>query len=225
MQRRTERLMLGGLGLAVAALAVGPRTPLIGQTSVPPIAAAATGGAFNPQNPQGDEDEAPRVTVVRPTMTAAAARTWLKMQEPVAMPFATNTPIGEVVAHVRKSTADPASFPRGIPIYVDPGALADADKTLDSPVTIDLEGIPLATTLKLALAQLDLAYHVNDDGLVCVVSQDDAEQGDDMARILGELEALRNEVRSLRPTLNGAAVHGGMSGGMSGGMGGKGGMM
>ena len=35
----------------------------------------------------------------------------------------------------------------GIPIYLDPVGLQEAEKTMTSPITLDLEGVPLKTTL------------------------------------------------------------------------------
>ena len=49
-------------------------------------------------------------------------------------------------------------------------ALKDAEKTLESPVTIALEGAPLRTSLGLALDQLSLSYTVK--GGVLVVNDD-----------------------------------------------------
>ena len=41
-----------------------------------------------------------------------------------------------------------------------------------SMVTIDLKGIPLATTLKLTLDQLGLAYWIHPDGLLVITSKE-----------------------------------------------------
>ena len=60
-------------------------------------------------------------------------------------------------------------LPGGIPIYVDPIGLQDSDKTMASTVVIDLDGIPLKTTLRLLLKQLSLEYVVK-DGLMTITS-------------------------------------------------------
>ena len=61
------------------------------------------------------------------------------------------------------SRRPPAPPTRGIPIYVDPVGLQEADKTMTSPVThMDLDGVPLRVTLGLLLKQLDLEYVVRD---------------------------------------------------------------
>ena len=66
------------------------------------------------------------------------------------------------------ATSDEEEFPDGIPIYVDPAELQEADKTTQSPITLNLDGLPLAFTLKLALKQLDLAYEVRPEGLLYI---------------------------------------------------------
>ena len=49
------------------------------------------------------------------------------------MPFPNETPLEDVIKYIRASTKSPA-FPDGIPIYVDPLGLTEADKTMASPV-------------------------------------------------------------------------------------------
>jgi Domain of unknown function (DUF4139)/N-terminal domain of unknown function (DUF4140) len=86
----------------------------------------------------------------------------------IAMRFATETPLEEVIKYIRTATSGSA-FPEGIPIYVDPQGLQDADKTMASTISIDLEGVPLRTTLRLLLQQLGLVYRVK-DGLLKITS-------------------------------------------------------
>ncbi len=64
-----------------------------------------------------------------------------------------------------------AGLPTGIPIYVDPQGLQDADQTMKSTSTIDLEGIPLRTTLALLLRQLHLGYKV-EGGVLLITDLD-----------------------------------------------------
>jgi hypothetical protein len=54
--------------------------------------------------------------------------------------------------------------------YVDPIGLKEAEKSVQSPVQIDLEGVPLSATLRLALEQLGLRYDVR-DGLLCITAE------------------------------------------------------
>ncbi len=62
--------------------------------------------------------------------------------------------------YIRAATRDPEG--REVTIYVDPVGLKEAEKTMKSPIQIDLAGLPLSTTLRLALKQLGLVYRVRD---------------------------------------------------------------
>ncbi len=93
-----------------------------------------------------------------------------KLGEPISMNFPTDTPLEDVKKYIQTSTQDEAAgLPTGIPIYVDPQGLQDADKTEASTIKIELEGIPLKTTLRLILSQLSLTYTVK-DGLMTITS-------------------------------------------------------
>jgi hypothetical protein len=71
-----------------------------------------------------------------------------------------------VLAYV-KSTTQSDELPNGVPLYVNPRGLQQAEKTLQSPVTLNLPGLPLKTTLRLLLRQLDLEYSVQ-NGLLAI---------------------------------------------------------
>ncbi|WP_422925586.1 hypothetical protein [Singulisphaera sp. PoT] len=92
-----------------------------------------------------------------------------KLEEPVTMRFPHDTPIQDILQYVRSATMGRGDA--GIPIYVDPVGLQEADRTLTSTVSIDLEGVPLKTTLRLILKQLGLSYTVK-DGLLTITSAD-----------------------------------------------------
>ncbi|HWE36146.1 MAG TPA: tetratricopeptide repeat protein, partial [Isosphaeraceae bacterium] len=94
-----------------------------------------------------------------------------KLNQPVTIPFENETPLSEVVKYVKNATSSGPGDP-GIPIWVDPNGLQEQDKTLESTVTLNLEGVPLKTTLRLMLKQLDLDYVVK-DGLLRIVSKAD----------------------------------------------------
>ena len=66
------------------------------------------------------------------------------------MPFANETPLEDVLKYIKTASESP-QLPDGIPIYVDPAGLTEAEKTMTSPVTIDLNGVSLKTTLRLIL--------------------------------------------------------------------------
>ena len=91
-----------------------------------------------------------------------------ELAKPIEMAFPDQTPLKEVVRYIRQSTSSPA-FPGGIPIYIDPDGLQDADKTEASTVAIDLHGLPLRVTLRLLLRQISLTYQVG-DGLLMITS-------------------------------------------------------
>lgn len=57
----------------------------------------------------------------------------------------------------------------GIPIVVDAIGLQEVNKTLQSTVAIDLEGVPLKRTLRFVTEQVGLAYTIK-DGLVVISS-------------------------------------------------------
>ena len=87
------------------------------------------------------------------------------LEEPLAMRFPHETPF----EYIQEATKR-ASLPNGIPIYIDPVGLQEADKTESSTVAIDLEEIPLKITFRLVLKQIGLVYLVK-DGLLTVTSK------------------------------------------------------
>ncbi len=90
-----------------------------------------------------------------------------KLDEIVSMSFAIETPFDDVLKYIKQATTT-ATY-AGIPIYVDPKGLKEATATLQSPVSMDLEGVPLKMTLRLVLKQIGLAYCVR-DGVVIISS-------------------------------------------------------
>jgi hypothetical protein len=91
------------------------------------------------------------------------------------MPFGTETPLRNVFQHIRESARDPQG--KMIPIYVDPIGLQEAEKTLDSPILIQLEDVPVRTTLRLILRQLNLIYKVEDGMLKITAEQSEPAGG------------------------------------------------
>ena len=96
-----------------------------------------------------------------------------KLEEPISMSFANETPLEDVLKYIRSATQCPNDS--GLPIYVDPVGLNEAEKSLTSPVTLDLEGVPLNATLRLLLKQLGLTYTVK-DGLLTITSESSEDQ-------------------------------------------------
>jgi hypothetical protein len=103
---------------------------------------------------------------------SAKARTLEALERPIAMRFPNATSLEDLVKYVKQATTTPTR--PGIPIYVDPIGLLEAERTLKSTVSIDLEGVPLKTTLRLCLDQIGLIYEV-DNGCVRII----AERNDD----------------------------------------------
>jgi hypothetical protein len=85
---------------------------------------------------------------------------------PISMSFNEETPLEDVLKYLKQSTVTDR-HKTGIQIYVDPRGLEQAEKSMTSTVrALDLEGVPLKTTLRLLLRQLDLAYCVRDGVLM-----------------------------------------------------------
>jgi RNA polymerase sigma factor (sigma-70 family) len=93
-----------------------------------------------------------------------------KLEEPLDMIFAKETPLEDVLKYIRQATKS-SELPNGIAIYVDPIGLQEAEKSLTSTITMDLEGVPLRRTLQLLLKQLGLFYYV-DDGMLYITSEE-----------------------------------------------------
>jgi hypothetical protein len=104
-----------------------------------------------------------------------------KLEEPVSMSFANPTPLEDALKYIKQATTGPND--PGVPIYVDPVALVNSGQTMTSPITLDLDGIPLKTTLRLMLKQIGLDYTVQ-DGLLKIGSPSTLSSADPF-RLLG----------------------------------------
>lgn len=93
-----------------------------------------------------------------------------KLDEPISMSFANETPLEDVLKYIKSATTK-SDKDLGIPIYVDPAGLEEAGVTMTSAVCLDLEGVPLKTTLRLALKQIKLAFCVK-EGVLMISSVD-----------------------------------------------------
>jgi RNA polymerase sigma factor (sigma-70 family) len=93
-----------------------------------------------------------------------------QLDEPLTMSFPQETPLEDVLKYIKQSTQnEKLNLPSGIPIYVDPVGLQQAEKTMSSPIQLDLDGVPLRRTLTLILNQIDLRYYVA-DGVLFITS-------------------------------------------------------
>jgi len=111
-----------------------------------------------------------------------------KLEEPISMSFANPTPLDDYLKYIKQATTSPTFA--GVPIYLDPKGLDETNCTLNSTITIDLEYIPLRTTLRLALKQLGLAYCVRDGVLIISSVQGINEE---LAEEQSELDALNEQ--------------------------------
>jgi hypothetical protein len=107
--------------------------------------------------------EQKEVMVLAMDMSPKTKAVLAKLEEAIPMPFA-NMQLDDVLKYIKRATTTPTFS--GIPIYLDPLGLKETHRSFDSTVAIDLEGVPLKTTLRLLLRQLDLSYIVKDGLLV-----------------------------------------------------------
>jgi hypothetical protein len=221
---------LGILFVGAVSLSIGGHSKIeAGQPTSAVVSSAVVAGAFG----GGPEAKPTIVHVAAKPLSKEASKIAMKLQEKVPMSFPDATSLREVVKYVKQCTVDKVNFPDGIPIYLNPQGLQDSDKTPASTILIDLNGIPLATSLKLALDQLDLAYWIHPDGLLIITSKESEDIPVDAdGVILEQLAALREEIKILReeirfsrgvPATGGTALGPGHA--PAGGMGGMGGMM
>ncbi len=146
-----------------------------------------------------------------------------KLDTPIAMSFPNETPLEDVLKYIKTATQD--ANDTGIPIYVDPLGMQEADKTLTSPVSIDLEGVPLKTTLRLLLKQIGLTYTVK-DGFLMITSQESEDQQTEIRVYpVADLAIIPLSLIMGGGGGMGGGMMGGGMGGMGGGMGGMGGGM
>jgi hypothetical protein len=104
----------------------------------------------------------------RGSVDAANERVLKALDQVIPMRFPHETPLEDVLKYVQATALGPDG--RGVPIYLDPVGLNEAQKTKTSPVQIELEGVPLSTSLNLALQPLGMTYYVK-DGLLEITSE------------------------------------------------------
>ncbi len=182
----------------------GPTRPSI---DAPPVAQGRVEGMAPPFDQTAGRRRRPQA--VDPSKEARNRAVLAILDEPVDMRFAAETSLDDVLRYIKQATTRGDRPP--LQIYVDPLGLQEAERSMSSTVQIDLEGVPLRTSMKLMLEQLGLAYRI-EDGVVRIISRESADEA------LGEAEL------ALERDQNGRGlVIGGMGGmGMMGGMGGGG---
>jgi len=145
-----------------------------------------------------------------------------QLNERLTISFPTETPLEDVLKYIKLNTqSEELDLPQGIPIYVDPVGLQEADKTLTSQVTLDLEGIPLKTSLRLILKQLGLTYTVK-DGLMTITNSNSDDQPTEI-RVYPVADLAIIPLSLFGGGGGGIGGGGGLGGGIGGGGGGIGG--
>jgi hypothetical protein len=92
------------------------------------------------------------------------------LDQRVPMRFPIETPLEDVLKHIKDATRGPDGWE--LPIFLDPVGLQEEERSLTSPIILDLDGVPLRTTLRLGLQQLGLDYTVV-DGVLVIHSQEE----------------------------------------------------
>ncbi len=96
------------------------------------------------------------------------------LDEPVPMHFRDEATLEDVVKHIQAAITGPDG--KVIPIYLDPIGMQEAERFPQSVVSLDIDGVPLKSTLYLCLKQLDLAYCIR-DGVLVITSLESQESG------------------------------------------------
>jgi serine/threonine protein kinase len=100
--------------------------------------------------------------------SALDRRVLAKLDMLIPMKYSDGTPLENVLKDIKRATKGPTDL--GIPIYVDPIGLQEAEQSLTSPIAmINIEDVPLKTTLPIVLKKLDLMHYVA-DGLLIITS-------------------------------------------------------
>jgi hypothetical protein len=115
-------------------------------------------------SPRGIDRERNELVVLAKDESTKTKAVLARLDEPISMSFANDTPLQDVLKYIKAATTGPNR--PGIPIYVVPAGLQEADRSMKSTIRIDLEGVPLKTTLRLLLKQLGLAYVVKDGSVL-----------------------------------------------------------
>jgi hypothetical protein len=106
------------------------------------------------------------------SVAAVNVRILKALDQPVPAHFPEGETLEDFIKRIQTATKDADG--KVVPIYVDPIGLQEAEKTPQSVMYMDLECVPLKTTLGLCLKQLDLAYQIR-DGVLLITSAESEE--------------------------------------------------
>jgi hypothetical protein len=109
-----------------------------------------------------------------PAVALANSRILQVLDRSIPMRFPSGTPLRDVLAYVATATRSPDGYE--IPLYLDPNSIEDQEKALGTPVRMNLEGVPLRTTMELALDQCSLCYTLKGGAIVVNKYNDDPDQ-------------------------------------------------
>ncbi len=107
---------------------------------------------------------APAATFNPPPGQSKDARIRQKLEMVIDADFPKDATLDTLLKHIRRVTTD-ATY-TGIPIYVDPLGLAEANKTMAATVKLNYKQKPIRTILDFTLRPLGLAYEVRDGFLM-----------------------------------------------------------
>lgn len=133
-----------------------------------------------------DQDPVAQSPIFAPLLAARDDRSQAilaQLDKPISLPFPRATPLEDVLRYIKQATAGP-TLPSGILIYIDSIGLDEVGKTESSPVKINVEGVPLRTSLDLLLAQLNLSYRIR-DGILMISAKGYEEDAAESFRRVG----------------------------------------
>jgi len=148
----TKLKMTAMIALSVGALSTG-------------VAVVAQPGA---QVKKGANEKSPRISPVRSEPDSNDRVIRNKLEQPSDLNLPEEVALGRFLAAIR--VASQGTDDTGIPIYVEPAGLKETGTTVDSPVKVARDKVPLRLTLKSVLRQLNLSYQVK-DGMVMIDSK------------------------------------------------------
>jgi hypothetical protein len=107
------------------------------------------------------------------TRTPENARVYAALERKVRMSFVDETPLEKVLKHIQMETV--GTDGKTISIELTPIGVTERNLVEPTVGSVDFDGMPLRTTLKLCLDQLDLTYHVK-TGAIRIHSKDGPEE-------------------------------------------------
>lgn len=106
-------------------------------------------------DPWGIERERQEAAVRACDASPASQALMARLEEPVRIPFRNETPLVDVLTYLKQVTAQPP-HDQPIEILVVPDGIKELKSSLQATIQVDLEGVPLKTSLRLLLGQQGL---------------------------------------------------------------------